>query len=179
MIKNLLLLTFILSFSACATTYPENSCNDSYWLEFSQLKLCTSKNSISAINLMNSELPSMSLMLDGSEYIFIKQVAENVSGNLHLKYDLTLSEYFSALVNNTKTFDISTALKVHELTSSDEISEFSYGNWRIYVLISNTRSFDELFILNNENDEYIYQIGGEFNKQQALELISQISFPII
>lgn len=179
MIRNILFLISIFSFTACANSFPASSCNDKYWLEFSLLKFCLQKNNVSSVNVMNSDLPSMSLIYDNNEYIFMKQLAENVNGNLHLKYNLTLTEYFSALANGTERFDIKTAFEVHELKSVKDISELSYGDWRVYTLISTTRSFDEIFILNTTRKEFIYHIGGEFNKTQALKLISLISFPKI
>jgi hypothetical protein len=175
---SIIFLFFITSCST-ASTWPESTCdNQKPWLEFSELYLCIDKNNVNSLNIMNTATPSVSINYKGNEYIFIKQVPDDVTGGLHTKYKLTLDQYFSALINKGNDQDFAVAYKVHELESSSEITKFFGNHWSAYLLISNTRSFDEIFIINKQ-DERVFQIGGEFNQANALELLSKIQLPKI
>ena len=174
-----IIFLFFITSCSIASTWPELTCdNQTSWLEIRKLRLCIDKNNVNSLNIMNSSTPSVSINYKGNEYIFIKQVPDDVTGGLHKKFKLTLDQYFSALINRGNDQDFAVAYKVHELESSDQITKFYKNNWSAYLLISNTRSFDEIFIINKQ-DERVFQIGGEFNQANALELLTKIQLPKI
>ena len=168
---------FFITSCSLANSWPKSTCgNEKSWLEFSELQLCIDKDNVDSLNIMNSATPSVSINYKGNEYIFIKQVPDDVTGGLHKKYNLTLDQYFSALINKGNGQDFTVAYQIHELESSNQITKFYANQWSAYLLISNTRSFDEIFIINKQ-DERVFQIGGEFNQANALELLSKIQLP--
>lgn len=174
-------IIFLLFITSCsiASTWPELACgNQKTWLEFSELRLCIDKNNVNSLNIMNSSTPSFSIIYKGNEYIFIKQEPDDVTGGLHKKFKLTLDQYFSALLKKENDQDFAVAYTVHELESSEQITKFYKNDWSAYVLISNTRTFDEIFIINKQ-DERVFQIGGEFNQSTALDLLSKVQLPKI
>lgn len=170
---------FFITSCSLASSWPQSTCNnEKSWIEFSELQLCLDKGDVNSLNIMNSSTPSVSINYKGIEFIFIKQAPDDVTGGLHKKYNLTLDQYFSALINKSNVRDLTVAYKVHELESSNQITKFYNNQWSAYLLISNTRSFDEIFIINKK-DERVFQIGGEFNQSNALELLSKIQLPEI
>ncbi len=173
---NILFLFFITSVTT-ASNWPELACkNEKPWLQFSELKLCLDKKHLNSLNITNSVTPSLSINYKGEEYYFIKQIPDDVTGGLHKKYQLTLDQYFAVLSSKGNIEEYGVAYKVHELASSNQITHFYNQYWSAYFLISDTRSFDEIFIINKQ-DETVFQIGGEFNQSNALELLSTIQLP--
>ena len=96
MLKKLSIVAlFTIPFLVNANSWPSSTCfNNSNWLEFSQMNMCLDKKQITSIKVINSELPSMSIVYRGKGYTFLKQTPYNVNGDLHKKYNLSLYNYF-------------------------------------------------------------------------------------
>lgn len=174
----ILILLYFLTFNTKGNELPTTSCNDTpYWLEIVAIKLCLEPKKLSYFNVLNSTRPSASLTYDGSEYIFQVQNFENATGGLHQKYGLSVYSYFLALTlkNNSKV-NYSLAYDIHELQSQDEISVYESEQWAVFTLISNQRSFDEVFIINKDSHS-LFQIGGEFDQKTIISLLSKMKLP--
>ncbi|MCF6440610.1 hypothetical protein L1077_14320 [Pseudoalteromonas luteoviolacea] len=174
----ILILLSIFTCTASASQFPQSSCSGTpYWLEVSAIKLCLEPENVSYLNVLNSKYTSMSIVYDGREYIFQVQTVENATGGLHKKYGLSAYRYFLALAlkNNLKV-DYPIAYEIHELKSEHEINVYESSEWAVFTLISNHRSFDEVFIINKKSQS-IFQIGGEFDQKTIMSLLSKVKLP--
>ncbi len=174
----ILLLLSIITGTTNANQFPKSSCSGTpYWLEVAAIKLCLEREKVHYLNILNSEHPSMSVTYAEREYIFQVQTFENATGGLHQKYGLSVYHYFLALaLKNNPKVNYSIAYDMHELKSEREINVYESSEWATFTLISNHRSFDEVFIINKESQR-IFQIGGEFDQETIMGLLSKVKLP--
>lgn len=183
------LLYFFIVFSLSASVvskevsdWPKSSCeSNTVKINMKHIEYCVDKSTLHNINFLSMGTDEQSMVIsDEINDLFVSLNPPEISiSDLHKKYGVSVHNFFMALYHDDNKIikELDKVKQAFDLNGENSMSVFEKGNLFAFVIVGLNDGFDTIY-LNKIDNDIIYQITGEFDKENVLKILSNIQYKI-
>lgn len=173
----ILLITSSFIYSKPISKLPIAKCNDNYFnIKIIDLSFCVSKQKVEEIYVLGITSHTAVIKEDNSELSIGLNPPEISISNLHKKLGLTVHEFFMGLYNENLEIDnFKSIQEAFDINIQNKLSVYSDGNLFAFAITGKNIDYDRIY-LNKKGSDIIYQITGEFDNKELLNILSKVVY---
>ncbi|NTS78210.1 hypothetical protein HR060_15265 [Catenovulum sp. SM1970] len=135
---------------------------------------CIDRTSVTNIETLGGSIPTTHFKYsNGLEYSVAYIPSKLATNGLHTKYNMSVKSFFSALYEKNSPNDKFQLIRsAYNIDSENKLIKFKHKHFDVYGIIG-TSVFDSLYIVL-ENDEFLYQISGNFSELEANNILDKL-----
>lgn len=157
--------------------FPEPKCSkDTLQLKIVDVSFCPTIDDLKRINFLGLSDHTVTIFNNDKELTIGLNPPDVAISNLHKKFNLSVHEFFIRLYTNSlKTDKLDAIKKAFDIDVSNKMKVYRRGDLFAFTITGSNVDYDRVY-LNKVDSEVIYQITGEFNELELLEILSRIQY---
>ncbi|MCC9660980.1 MULTISPECIES: hypothetical protein [unclassified Pseudoalteromonas] len=173
----LLLITSSNVFATNVIQFPKSKCStDTFQLNIVDISFCPTRDDLKRINFLGLSNHTVTILNNDKELTIGLNPPDIAISNLHKKFNLTVHEFFLRLYTNSlKTNKLDAIKKAFDIDSSNKMKVYRKGDLFAFTITGSNVDYDRVY-LNKVESEVIYQITGEFDELELLEILSRLEY---
>ncbi|TGE75428.1 hypothetical protein C7Y70_20560 [Pseudoalteromonas sp. KS88] len=164
-------------FATNVIQFPESKCStDTLQLNIVDVSFCPVKHDLKKINFLGLSAHTVTILNNGKELTIGVNPPDIAISNLHQKFNMTVHEFFLNLYGNTLNTDKLDGIKeAFDIDNSNKMKVYRKDDLFAFTITGSNVDYDRIY-LNKVDSDLIYQITGEFDEHELLEILSRIQY---
>ncbi|REL26255.1 hypothetical protein DXX93_06425 [Thalassotalea euphylliae] len=157
--------------------YPKSICTESdLTLKIVDVSYCVPKNTLDKVDFLGLNSHTVTIS-NGEDELTIGLNPPNIAiSNLHKKFNVSVHDFFLGLYRNTlKTEKLALIKQAFDINESNKMKVYKKGNLFAFTITGSNIDYDRVY-LNKIGSDIIYQITGEYDDKQLLEILARITY---
>ncbi|NTS77504.1 hypothetical protein HR060_11585 [Catenovulum sp. SM1970] len=174
----LLLLTFGNVFAANnVKQFPKSKCSaGTLQLKIVDVTFCPVRDDLKKVNFLGLSDHTVTILNNGKELTIGLNPPDVAISNLHKKFNISVHEFFLSLYENSlKTDKLSLIKEAFDIDSFNKLDVYRKADLFAFTITGTNVDYDRIY-LNKVDSDVIYQITGEFDEQELLEILSRLDY---
>ncbi|KAF7764861.1 hypothetical protein PCIT_b0950 [Pseudoalteromonas citrea] len=174
-------LLLIISDNVFATNnvkqFPNSKCSaGTLQLNIVDVSFCPMKDDLKKISFLGLSDHTVTIFNNGKELTIGINPPDVAISNLHKKFNITVHEFFLNLyANSLKTDKLSVIKEAFDIDSFNKMKVYRKDDLFAFTITGSNVDYDRIY-LNKVDSDVIYQITGEFDEQELLEILSRVDY---